>query len=79
MCCICGGGSTGSSSSSGITILGSTVGYALGAFLITIELTGWILFYLGYKDSLEYARYLIDEQEENVIVENFSINTDFDF
>ena len=77
MCCSCGGGTTGSS---GIAGLGATGTYALGATLVTIELTGWILFYLGYQGSMEYARYLIGDQEEKaMVVDNFSINTDNDF
>ena len=80
MCCICGGGSAVAptdTSSATIAGLGTTGTYALGATLATIELIGWILFYIGYEDSKEYAKYLIQDQEGNF--DNFSINTEFDF
>ena len=40
---------------------------------------GWVMFYIGYRGSIKYARFLIDEQEGDLIFDNFSINTDFDF
>ena len=76
MCCVCGGGSavdpTGTSSSTSATIELGTTGYALGATLATIELIGWVLFYIGYEDSKGYARYLIQDQEGNF--DNFYLN-----
>ena len=75
MCCACGGGSTSSSEAS--NSLGES--YAYGIVMITLEMIGWIMFYIGYKGSINYARFLIDEQEGDLIFDNFSINADFDF
>ena len=83
MCCVCGGGSTGGSSSSSSSSTETTVEvpwtYIVGATIVTLEIVGWVLFYIGYKDSIEYARYIIADQEEKAIVDNFSINDNFDF
>ena len=75
MCCACGGGSTSSSEAS--NLLGEN--YAYGVIMITLEMIGWVMFYIGYRGSIKYARFLIDEQEGDLIFDNFSINTDFDF
>ena len=77
MCCICGGGTTGGGSIETTTEVPWT--YIVGGTIVTLEIVGWVLFYIGYIDSIEYARYIIADQEEKAILDNFSINDNFDF
>ena len=83
MCCTCNGGTEDDprgTSSTLIEGLGSTGSYALGATLVTIELISWVLFYIGYKKSIAYARYLIDDKEAEYgryIFDNFNRDLDF--
>ena len=75
MCCACGGGTTE---------IGDTFNLDLawlGGFLIAIELTGWILFYISFKGSLRYGNYLIEsgEKTDNRVFDQFSANNVFSF
>ena len=73
MCCSCGGGSTS------IYATGTTMGetYPLGIVIIGIEIIGWIMFYRSYKDSVGYAKYLIDEAEEDLVFDSFIADVEF--
>ena len=33
---------------------------AAGAIMATLEVVGWILFYVSYKDAIKYGKYLIE-------------------
>ena len=32
---------------------------AAGIIMITLDVVGWILFYVSYKDALRYGNYLV--------------------
>ena len=73
MCCSCGGGSTSIYATT--TTMGET--YPLGIVIIGIEIIGWIMFYRSYKDSVGYAKYLIDEAEEDLVFDSFIADVEF--
>ena len=85
MCCKCGGGISDSTSNSSSDSTQEPISlsirssYPYAIVMITLEIIGWIMFYIGKRDSLKYAEFLIDKQERNEIVDNFSINDTFDF
>ena len=51
--------------------------YPLGIVIIGIEIIGWIMFYRSYKDSVGYAKYLIDEAEEDLVFDSFIADVEF--
>ena len=75
MCCACGGGSTSIYATETPTTMGEN--YPVGIVIMGIEIIGWIMFYRSYKDSVRYAKYLINQAEEDLVFDSFRADVDF--
>ena len=36
----------------------------VGAFILSVEIAGWSMFYASYKDAIKYGEYLIEANKE---------------